>query len=56
VTRNAIGYCVINNVFYWWSTSTPLLKCLSLEENTCVLREIHESICGLHTGSRALAA
>jgi hypothetical protein len=41
---------------YRRSTSTPLLKYLSLKESTYVLRKIYKGICSLHTGSRDLAA
>jgi hypothetical protein len=33
----------------------PLLKCISLEEETYILQEIHEGICGNHSGARMLA-
>ncbi|GFY88915.1 hypothetical protein Acr_06g0008550 [Actinidia rufa] len=33
----------------------PLLKCLRLEEAEYVLKEIHEGICGNHSGARSLA-
>jgi hypothetical protein len=50
-----MGYCIINNILYQRSTSTPLLKCFSLEESTYVLREIQEEIYGFHTNFKALA-
>nr|KYP73371.1 Retrovirus-related Pol polyprotein from transposon 297 family [Cajanus cajan] len=36
--------------------SSPLLKCLNSEEANYVLREVHEGICGSHSGGRTLAA
>ncbi|KAL9399338.1 hypothetical protein Peur_008299 [Populus x canadensis] len=56
LTKKALGYCLIDGVLYRRSTTSPLLKCLSSEENNYVLREIHEGVYGLHTGFRALAA
>jgi hypothetical protein len=44
---------MIDDVLYRRSISTPLLKCLSLQESFYVLQEIHEGICGLYTGSIA---
>ncbi|CAL2260015.1 unnamed protein product [Prunus armeniaca] len=35
--------------------SLPYLRCLTPEEGTYVLREIHEGICGNHSGARSLA-
>ena len=34
---------------------TPFLKCISGEDTKCVLREVHEGICGNHIGTPALA-
>jgi hypothetical protein len=47
---------MIDGLLYRRSTSSPLLKCLSSEENIYVLREMHEGVYGLHAGFRALAA
>ena len=43
-----------------WSTLPPmihftLLRCLDDEETNYVLKEIHEGICGNHSGARTLA-
>lgn len=54
--RQGAGYCLINDVMYRKSTSSPLLKFMSLKESTYVLNELHEEIYGLYVGSRALAA
>ena len=55
LTMIASGYCLIDGVLYRRSTSPSLLKCLSSEESTYVLREMHEGVCRWHTGFRALA-
>ena len=34
---------------------TPILKCIVREDANCVLREVHEGVCGNHIGARALA-
>lgn len=47
---------MIDNVLHQRSTWTLILKCLSFEESAYVLREIHEGIYDLHTGSKAFAA
>ena len=33
---------------------TPILKCIAREDTNCVLREVHEGVCGNHIGARAL--
>jgi hypothetical protein len=55
LTMIALGYCLIDRVLYRRSTSPSLLKCLSSEESTYVLREMYEGVCRLHTGFKALA-
>ena len=32
--------------------SAPLLRCVTNEEKTYIMREIHEGICGNHAGGR----
>ena len=34
---------------------TPFLKCIAGKDTECVLREVHEGICGNHIGARTLA-
>ncbi|KAI5317785.1 hypothetical protein L3X38_037492 [Prunus dulcis] len=48
-------YTVINNVLYKRGYTTPYLKCLTAEQGDYVLREIHNGVCGDHSGSRSLA-
>ncbi|GFZ19945.1 hypothetical protein Acr_28g0006500 [Actinidia rufa] len=45
----------ISDRLYKRSFSGPLLRCLRPEEAEYVLREIHEGICGNHSGARSLA-
>ena len=35
--------------------STPLLKCVDLEEENYILWEIHEGVCGNHARGQSLA-
>jgi ribonuclease HI len=46
---------VVDDVLYIRGYSHPLLKCLSAPEAHYVLREIHEGVCGNHSGGRMLA-
>jgi len=35
--------------------SRPLLKCIKNDQATYILKEIHEGVCGNHSGARTLA-
>ncbi|GFZ19761.1 hypothetical protein Acr_28g0004660 [Actinidia rufa] len=48
-------FCLFQGRLYKRSFSGPLLKCLRPEEAEYVLKEIHEGICGNHSGARSLA-
>ncbi|XP_075636738.1 uncharacterized protein LOC142608973 [Castanea sativa] len=48
-------FVVINNALYKQEHSLPYLRCANKEEANYVLQEIHEGICGNHTGARSLA-
>jgi hypothetical protein len=48
-------FTVVNGLLYKRGFTLPLLKCISTEEGNYVLREIHEGICGSHSGARVLA-
>ncbi|KAI5312993.1 hypothetical protein L3X38_042167 [Prunus dulcis] len=48
-------YLIINGSLYKRGFSLPYLRCLTPEEGHYVLREIHEGICGNHSGARSLA-
>nr|KYP35322.1 hypothetical protein KK1_043647 [Cajanus cajan] len=52
----AARYSVVSGEFYRRGFSTPLLKCLDSTQADYVLREVHEGICGSHSGGRTLAA
>ncbi|XP_059455331.1 uncharacterized protein LOC132185592 [Corylus avellana] len=55
VRCRASRYLIQNDVLYKRSFIHPLLRCLSNNEADNVLREIHEGICGNHSGKRSLA-
>jgi hypothetical protein len=48
-------FTILNGFLYRRGFTLPLLKCISTEEGNYVLREIHEGICGSHSGARVLA-
>jgi hypothetical protein len=55
VKIQATRFCLLGEVLYKRGYSEPLLKCLSKTEVDYVLREIHEGVCGDHSGGRMLA-
>ncbi|XP_020216687.1 uncharacterized protein LOC109800307 [Cajanus cajan] len=52
----AARYSVIGGELYRRGFSTPLLKCLDSAQADYVLREIHQGICGSHSGGQTLTA
>ena len=50
----ALRFVTIKDVLYKRGFSRPYLRCLNQEEVDYVMREIHEDICGNHSGSRSL--
>jgi len=48
-------FCLLRETLYKRGYSEPLLKCLSKIEAEYVLKEIHEGVCGNHSGGRMLA-
>jgi hypothetical protein len=44
-------YVLIGGVLYRRGYIEPLLKCLTNSEAEYVLKEIHEGVCGNHSGS-----
>ena len=50
----ATRFVLIRDVLYKRGFSRPYLRCLGTEEAGYVKREVHEGICGNHSGSRTL--
>ena len=50
----ATRFVLIKDVLYKRGFSHPYLRCLGNEEADYVMREVHEGICGNHSGSRSL--
>ena len=47
-------FILIKDILYERGFSRLFLRCLSPEEANYVLREVHEGICGNHSGSQSL--
>lgn len=54
--KQVVRYCIIGEELYRRGYATTLMKSLSVDEADYVIRELHEGICGRHTGGRALKA
>ena len=48
-------FTVLSGTLYKRGFTLPLMKCVSPKEGNYILREIHEGVCGNHSGSRVLA-
>jgi len=49
-------YTMINEDLYQRGYSTPLLKCITSKRAEYILAEIHEGVCGNHSGARTMVA
>ena len=47
-------FTILNDELYKRGFSQPYLKCLDPKDAEYVLREIHEGVCGNHSGPRSL--
>jgi len=50
-----VRFILMKVVLYKKGFSRPYLRCLGPEEADYIMREVHEGICGNHSGSRSLA-
>lgn len=54
--HQAAHYILIDGQLYKRGYSLPLLMCLDSREADYVMREVHEGVCGNHSGGRSMAA
>ena len=54
VRKRAARFTILNDTLYKRGFSIPYLKCVDEEEAKYILEEIHQGICGDHTGPRSL--
>ena len=50
----AARFVLIKDVLYKRGFSRPYLRCLGNKEADYIMREVHEGVCGNHSGSRSL--
>lgn len=48
-------YLIKDNILYKKSYLEPLLRCVKPTQAQHILKEINEGMCGIHSGSRAVA-
>jgi len=56
VRRRVARFTILNDTLYKRGFSMPYLKCVDEEEAKYILEEIHEGVCGDHTGPRSLVS
>ena len=54
VRKRAARFIILNDTLYKRGFNMPYLKCVDEEEAKYILEEIHQGICGDHTGPRSL--
>ena len=54
--RRAAHYTLIGGELFRRGFSKPLLKCITREKADYVMQEIHQGICGYHSGPKTMAA
>ena len=55
IRYQANRYMILNGRLYKRGYAMLYLRCLRLDEAEYVMREIHEGVCGNHSGKRSLA-
>jgi len=55
VKKNSSRYTLIDGNLFRHGFTHPTLICVSGEQCTCIMTELHEGICGSHIGGRALS-
>ena len=56
VRKRAARFTILNDTLYKRGFSMPYLKCVDEEEAKYILEEIHQGVCGDHTGPRSLVS
>ena len=55
IIRKSVNYSFIDEILYKRSYNQPWLRCIFADEDTYVLIEIHQGICGAHEVADSLA-
>uniref|UniRef100_A0A151UE88 Retrovirus-related Pol polyprotein from transposon 412 family n=1 Tax=Cajanus cajan TaxID=3821 RepID=A0A151UE88_CAJCA len=55
VRMRSAKFVIIGDELFKRGVSTPLFKCLTASQAAYVIKEIHQGICGMHSGARSMA-
>jgi len=55
-TQKAARYTLVGGELFRRGFSAPLLKCITKEKADYVMQEIHQGVCGYHSGPKTMAA
>jgi len=56
IKRNSSRYTLMDGVLFRHGFTHPILTCVSGDQCTRIMVELHEGICGSHVGGRSLAS
>ena len=56
INKNSSKYTLIDGKLFRHGFTHPILVCVSGEQCTCIMAELHEGICGSHIGGRSLSS
>jgi len=56
IKRNVARYTLVDGILFTHGFTHPILTCVSGDECTRIMAELHEGICGSHVGGRSLAS
>ncbi|XP_076903795.1 uncharacterized protein LOC143558621 [Bidens hawaiensis] len=56
IKHKALNYQMIDHILYRRSFLGPVVRCVDAEDENYLIREVHEGICGLHSGPRMAVA
>ena len=56
IKKNSVRYNLVDGVLFTHGFTHPILTCVSGDECTRIMSELHEGICGSHVGGRSLAS
>ncbi|XP_022144032.1 uncharacterized protein LOC111013824 [Momordica charantia] len=56
MSRKVARFILRDGALYRRGFSLPLLKCVTPEDGSYIIKEIHEGVCGNHSGARSLSA
>ena len=56
IKRNSARYTLMDGALFRHGFTHPILTCVSGDECTRIMTELHKGICGSHVGARSLAS